>query len=176
MNRARLLSLCAVFLLAGSSLFAVPTAKWESPEITLGTPKATILKTLGNPDTTDTGTEIYLISDSPELLMGMVEYKNDKVSVYGQIYKPDVTLQRLKEKLKAKGLSPLSENEEATVYFTKMPNSDLEYYIVLSPTNESTTGPGVANMTKEAFTEAEQQEKDEKGNASESAAPEKPQN
>lgn len=148
------------------SAIAVTEAKWSSPEVALGAPKAKVLEILGKPDSVDSGTEMYMVSDSKEIMMTMVEYKDDKVSVMGQIYKPTIALRDLEERLKTQGLTPFSKNEEAVVYFTKMPDSDLEYYITLNPSTEDTTGPGMAKMTKEAFKDAENSEMGE-GNASE---------
>ncbi len=136
------------------SAIALTEAKWTAAEVQLSAPKARILELLGKPDSIDTGTEIYLISDSKDLMMGMVEYKDDKVNVLGQIHKPSVTLDSLKEKIKATGITPLTDTPESVVYFTKMPTGDLEYYMVLNPSGDPTLGPSLSKMTKETFTEA----------------------
>jgi hypothetical protein len=138
----------------GGFLFSAPLqalteAKWQDAAVKLGAPKTTLTELLGKPDSVDTGTEIYGVSDSKDVMMVMTEYQNDMVCVLAEIYRPAVSVPSLVEKLKGEKLELISEEADGIVFFAGTPETG--HYVVVSPGQSDQVGPTLAKMTPTAF-------------------------
>jgi hypothetical protein len=138
---------------AAAPAAALPEATWKNPLVKLGEAKAKVLELLGTPDSVDSGTDIYAIPDSKDLLMVMAEYRQDVVCVLAEIYKPTVTVKTLVDKLKTEKHELLTDEADGTVFFAGPQATG--HYIVVSPSEGGLVGPTLAKMTPQSFADLE---------------------
>jgi hypothetical protein len=147
--------LMAAFL-SSNPAFAIPEAKCNNPALQLNIPKPKVVKILGKPDVVQDGQNVYLISGSKDLMFCAASYRGNKVATLTRIYQVSVGIDELEKRMEAKGFTPLGKEEGTITYLLNVPNSDVEYYMVLTGPPEKNMGAASVQMTKEFFASTSQ--------------------
>lgn len=131
-------------------------ARFQS--ITLDMSQTEVASMLGKPDGVDGGTELWKITDSPEHMLGMVEYLDGRVSMLALAFKPGVTsVEKLTEIKKKAGAIPVSIDDGRAVFVLQVDGSEKKIYSIIEPSEDETTiGPMEILMNEAQFNLAEE--------------------
>jgi hypothetical protein len=146
-----LAALLMTVFLSSSPAFAIPEAKCNNPALQLNIPKSKVIKLLGKPDVVENGQSVYLISGSRDLMFCAASYRSNKVATLTRIYQVSIGIDELEKRMEAKGFTPLGKEEGTITYLLNVPNSDVEYYMVLTGPPEKNMGAASVQMTKDFF-------------------------
>ncbi len=150
LKNARLFAISLILVNLPNCLMATTSfGGWNSGAVKLGSTQEQVVAAIGKPDKINGRTEVYVITDSPEVYVGLLEYSNGRISMYGQLCKPQVSMEMVEAKLMEQGIKRKSADKEGIFYFARIPGTDKDCFIRVTRPENPNSGPRITVRSAE---------------------------
>jgi len=155
-QRYRAVVLLLILFAASTTLAEAVSAKFWTDSRFLGISKTEAWKLLGKPSAPGE-LDGWVITDSPDfMLMGMLGYSSDKVSMVFTVCQPKITYEKLKEiQLKSEETTPLFDDARGLLCKYKQQQPGGSIFISISRTDDPNTGPMICESLVNPFESTE---------------------